>query len=66
MEKNEHLLTPDEAAKRLRIGKTQLYAYLATGALTSLKLGRCRRIPATAVDQFIATVLEEQKAGVAV
>jgi excisionase family DNA binding protein len=48
------LLTPEQAADVLSIGRTKLYELLATGELTSIRLGGCRRIPADAIRQFVA------------
>lgn len=38
------LLTPEQAAQRLGIGRTTLYALLSTGELPSVTIGRCRRV----------------------
>jgi excisionase family DNA binding protein len=48
------LLTVDEAAERLSIGRTKAYELMATGALESVTIGRCRRIPVEALDPFVA------------
>jgi excisionase family DNA binding protein len=48
------LLTPEQAADVLSIGRTKLYELLATGELTSIRLGGSRRIPADAIRQFVA------------
>lgn len=38
------LVTPEEAARVLRIGRSTLYELLASGALKSVRIGRSRRI----------------------
>jgi excisionase family DNA binding protein len=38
------LLTPEEAADALHIGRSYMYALLASGAIESVKVGRLRRI----------------------
>ncbi|MDT7782218.1 MAG: hypothetical protein QOF58_637 [Pseudonocardiales bacterium] len=43
------LLTPTEAARALGIGRSKLYELLQTGALESVHIGACRRIPTEAV-----------------
>ncbi|MET9624373.1 helix-turn-helix domain-containing protein [Streptomyces sp. NPDC006464] len=48
------LLKPEEAARRLQIGRTLCYRYIGTGELESVPLGRLRRIPADAVIEFAA------------
>jgi excisionase family DNA binding protein len=39
------LLTVEEAAVRLRIGRTSMYRLVATGAVESVTVGRLRRVP---------------------
>ena len=50
----DRLLDVDEAAVALGIGRSALYAELATGRLKSLKVGRRRLIPAGAIAAYIA------------
>jgi excisionase family DNA binding protein len=50
------LLTVEEAAVRLRIGRTTMYALVSSGAVESVKVGRLRRVPVEAVDAYV-TVL---------
>jgi excisionase family DNA binding protein len=50
------LLTVEEAAMRLRIGRTTMYALVSSGAVESVKVGRLRRVPVEAVDAYV-TVL---------
>jgi excisionase family DNA binding protein len=47
------LLTVEEAAERLSIGRTKAYELLTSGALESVRIGRCRRIPVEALDPFV-------------
>lgn len=44
---------PEEVAEMLRLGRTRVYGWMATGELYSIKIGRSRRIPDDAVRQFI-------------
>ncbi|MHB2024235.1 MAG: helix-turn-helix domain-containing protein [Mycobacteriales bacterium] len=46
------LLTVKEAATALGISRSKLYELLAAGTLPSLRIDRCRRIPARAVIEF--------------
>lgn len=48
-----HLLTIAEAAEQLAIGRTTLYALMASGEIASVKIGRSRRIRPEALDAFI-------------
>lgn len=45
----EHLLSVDQAAARLGIGRSALYAEIASGRLRSVKVGRRRLVPASAI-----------------
>jgi excisionase family DNA binding protein len=56
---NERLLTVDQAAARLAIGRSKLYLLLAACELPVVRIGRAVRIPSSAVDQFIAAKLRE-------
>jgi excisionase family DNA binding protein len=47
------LLTPIEAARALGIGRSKLYELLRTGALESVHIGACRRIPAEALADLV-------------
>jgi excisionase family DNA binding protein len=48
------LLTPEDAAAALGIGRTRLYELLSSGRLASVQLGRSRRIPVAAIHEFVA------------
>lgn len=49
----ELLLTAAEAAAVLKIGRSKLYELVARGAITSVKLDRCRRFRRSDLDRFI-------------
>jgi len=48
------LLTVEEAAGRLGIGKTLAWELVWDGVLPSVRLGRCVRIPLRALEDWIA------------
>jgi excisionase family DNA binding protein len=50
------LLTPMEAARALGIGRSKLYQLLQAGALESVHIGACRRIPAEALKSLVASL----------
>lgn len=50
------LMTPEEAADALRIGRSTCYELLASGALASVRIGRSRRIPRQALDDYVASL----------
>lgn len=54
------LLTVEEAAERLHIGKTKTYALVKTGAMDSVLIGRLRRIHVDAVNAYAARLVAEQ------
>ncbi len=47
-------LTVAEAARRIGIGRTKMYEYVSSGEIPSVKIGSLRRIPAEAVNEFLA------------
>ncbi len=53
------LLTPEEAAERLSLSRTMIYELIRTGELQSVKVGRARRIPAGALDDFVNGLLPD-------
>jgi len=61
MDLSPRLLSPAQAEKCLNVTHSFLYARLLnTGALPSLKIGRLRRIPVSAIDDYIARIAAEQ------
>lgn len=47
------LLTVEEAAQRLAIGRSLMYELLASGRITSIRVGRLRRVPCDALSDFV-------------
>jgi excisionase family DNA binding protein len=47
------VLTVEEAAERLGIGRTLMYALVKAGAVESICIGRLRRIPADALEAYV-------------
>ncbi|MFF7156125.1 helix-turn-helix domain-containing protein [Streptomyces sp. AM 4-1-1] len=56
------LLTVPQVMARLQLGRSAVYDLLRTGQLTSITLGRARRIPTHALTDFIRTRLEQDAA----
>ena len=48
------LLKPAEVTEVLGIGRSRIYEMLATGELPSIRIGRCIRIPAGALREWVA------------
>lgn len=47
------VLTVEEAAHRLGIGRTLMYALVMSGEVESVRIGRLRRVPADALDVYV-------------
>lgn len=56
------LLTVEEAARCLRIGRTTCFALIRSGELESLTIGGLRRVPADAPAAYLARRRAEQRA----
>lgn len=56
------LLTVEEAARRLRIGRTTCYALIRSGELESVPVGRLRRVPADAPAAYVARLRAARQA----
>jgi len=52
---NSVLLTVEDAAQALALGRTKIYELLDAGKLRSIKIGRARRIPVDALHEFVRT-----------
>jgi excisionase family DNA binding protein len=60
LEISKKLLTINEAASALGLGRSLIYTLVAKGELKSIKIGRARRIPLSAIDEFIEQRLEQE------
>lgn len=56
------LLTVEEAAERLHIGKTKTYALVKAGEIESVLIGRLRRVHIDAIDAYAARLVSQQTA----
>lgn len=52
------LHTVEEAAQRLRLSRAKVYALVMDGTIPSVKVGRSRRILATALEAFARGLAE--------
>jgi excisionase family DNA binding protein len=50
------LVTPEEAAELLSIGRTKLYELMADGTLPSVRIGKSRRVPRRALDELVLSL----------
>ncbi|MFF7330489.1 helix-turn-helix domain-containing protein [Streptomyces sp. NPDC090306] len=53
------LLTVPEVMARLKVGRTKVYDLIRTHRLTSIKVDGCRRIPDSAIHDFIVGQIGE-------
>jgi excisionase family DNA binding protein len=58
-------LTVEEAARRLGVGRTTMYALVASGEVPSVQIGRLRRVPAQALDTYLAALTQAPAPAVA-
>ncbi len=50
------VLTVEQAAKRLNIGRTLMYTLVSNGEVESVLIGRLRRIPQDALTRYVANL----------
>jgi excisionase family DNA binding protein len=55
------LLTAEEAAEALNIGRCTVYDLIRTGRIRSFKIGKLRRIPVDAVHEFARRMTDEAR-----
>jgi excisionase family DNA binding protein len=52
----------EEAARRVGVGRSQMYRLVAGGEIDSIKIGRRRIIPESAIQDFLDRKLAESRA----
>jgi excisionase family DNA binding protein len=57
------LLTPEQAAELLHIGRTTLYGLLRDGALRAVHIGRLCRVPHAELVRYVETLAAGMTAG---
>jgi excisionase family DNA binding protein len=57
------LLTPIEAAQALGVSRSLLYSLIMSQQLFSVKVGKARRIPMQALQDYVRALIDTQKAG---
>lgn len=53
------LVTVEEAARRLSIGRTATYMLVLRGELQSVKIGRTRRVVVKSLEAYVAKLLHD-------
>lgn len=56
------LLTVPEAAAKLGLSRSLFYTLVLEGKVRSIKIGKCRRVPYIALEEYVAHCLTEQQA----
>ncbi|MFY1573383.1 helix-turn-helix domain-containing protein [Verrucosispora sp. WMMD703] len=54
---NHLVLTIEQAAERLGIGRTTMYALIKTGQIRTVTIGRLRRVPTFCLDEYVQSLL---------
>jgi excisionase family DNA binding protein len=57
-EQTEYLMSTEELAKVLGLGRTRTYELLSNGTIPCVRIGRLRKVRRTDVDKFIESHLE--------
>ena len=52
------LLTPEDAADLLSIGRSKLYELIGDGRIASVRIGASRRVPMSALVEFVESLQE--------
>ena len=55
-------MTVPEAAEALAISRSKLYELMASGVIASIRIDGSRRIPVTALEDYISRLLAERTA----
>jgi excisionase family DNA binding protein len=55
------LLTPEEAASVLSIGRSKVYELMSDGRLTSVRIDASRRVPMSALVEFVERLREQRE-----
>ena len=53
------LLSPEEAAEMLGVGRSRVYDLIRTRQLQSVLIGKSRRVPVAAVHAFVTRLTEQ-------
>ena len=54
------LLTPDDAATELSLSRSVVYDLIHTGAISSIKIGRSRRVLRSSLQAFVERKAKQQ------
>jgi excisionase family DNA binding protein len=52
-------LTIEEAAHRIGVGRTTMYALVKDGQVRTVRIGRLRRVPVWCLDEYLSGLLDQ-------
>lgn len=55
------LLTVEEAADRLGIGRSLMYELIGRGEIASIRVGRLRRVPMESLSEYVAAMRHKEQ-----
>lgn len=64
LQRRRIILTVEEAAESLCVGRTTMYALIAAGDVESVRIGRLRRVPAQALEAYVERLRHSGRADV--
>lgn len=53
------VLTVEDAARRLGVGRTTMYALIKTNQIRTVTIGRLRRVPVSCLDEYVQRLLSD-------
>jgi excisionase family DNA binding protein len=56
------LVTVDQVALMLSIGRTAAWELVSKGKIKSVKIGRTRRVPVTVIQEYVERLMDEEVA----
>ena len=56
---NRIVLTIEEAAQSLAVGRTTMYALIKAGQIRTVTIGRLRRVPTFCLDEYVRNLLPD-------
>ena len=59
VEPDPYLVSLDETARRLGLGKTSVYELIRDGRLKSVKVGKRHLVPVAALDAYVASLIND-------
>ena len=54
------LLSPEEAAEALGVGRSRLYDLMRRRELVSVRIGKCRRVPVAALQAYVERLTRDE------